>query len=84
MTITAFYGSLVDPVSLDVYHVHPRALILVNEAGNIDWVVKDVDSSMIQDVLAERGLVDVSLTVVELKRGEFLLPGFVDTHTVRL
>ena len=45
----------------------------------------DVPSGALQDVLAKHGLVDdPNVDFVELKLGEFLMPGFVDTHTVSL
>jgi guanine deaminase len=80
---TIYYGSIVTPESLTSLRAHPRALLAVNAQGIIDWLEEDVDSSMIRDVLAKKGLFDVH-DVVELKNGEFLMPGFIDTHTVRL
>ena len=78
---TLFYGPLVNPETLTSLSAHPRALLAVNAQGVIDWVEDDVDPSMLQDILAGKGLFDVD--VIELKHGEFLMPGFVDTHTVR-
>lgn len=60
-----------------------RALLAVSPEGIIEWVVPDVDPSQIQDVALQQGVVvDDSVDVYELKYGEWLMPGFVDTHTV--
>lgn len=79
-TSAVYYGALVNPESQTALSAHPRALMAVNKEGIIEWVEEDVDSSMVQDFLAGKGLLDVD--VVELKHGQFLMPGFVDTHTV--
>ncbi len=81
---TIFYGALINPVSLTSYDALPHAVLSVSrQTGNIDWVEKDVPASSLQDVLAQHGVVDMSdVELVELKDGEFLMPGFIDTHTV--
>lgn len=52
----------------------------VGPSGQVDWVVNDVHPSAIQDTLAAHGCLDVEL--VSLETGQFLMPGFIDTHTV--
>jgi imidazolonepropionase-like amidohydrolase len=39
-----------------------------------------VDKRQLQKTLASKGLSDVN--IVFLKDGEFIMPGFIDTHTV--
>ncbi|KAG5729678.1 putative guanine deaminase, partial [Termitomyces sp. T112] len=39
----------------------------------------NVEGHALQDTLANKGLVDVD--IIQLQPGEFLLPGFIDTHT---
>lgn len=78
--ITLFYGAVINPQTLTSYDVLPRCLLAVGNTGNIDWMVEDVAPHDLQQVLAQHGCNDEYL--VELKNGEFLLPGFVDTHTV--
>ena len=81
---TIFYGALVTPKSLTAYDALPHAVLCISQSsGNIDWIEPDVPASSLQDVLAKHGYVDTAaLNIVELKSGEFLLPGFIDTHTV--
>lgn len=63
-----------------------RALLAVNEDGAIDWIMDDVDPASLQEAALSKGwsLDDPSVDFVELSEGEFLCPGFVDTHTVRI
>ncbi|KAB5591757.1 Guanine deaminase [Ceratobasidium theobromae] len=77
-----FYGSVINPISVHKADFQTRTLLAVSPAGIIEWVEHDVDSSDIQRVALEKGLVlDESVQVHELKYGEWLMPGFVDTHT---
>jgi guanine deaminase len=77
---TVFYGALVNPVDLTSHQALPRAALAVSDKGEIAWIEEDVESSSLQNVLAAHGWLNAD--VVELRLGEFLLPGFVDTHTV--
>jgi guanine deaminase len=78
---TVFYGAVVNPVDLSSFQALPRAALAVTAAGEIAWIEEDVESSSLQEILGARGWLDAD--VVELRLGEFLLPGFIDTHTVR-
>lgn len=78
---TVFYGAVINPKSIADYQALPRCLLAVSKAGTIEWTVEDVVDSMVQEVMAQHGWVDTE--VIELKQGEFIIPGFIDTHTVR-
>lgn len=81
---TIFYGALVSPTSLSSYIAAPHALLAVSKSsGRIEWVEEDVPADALQDTLAKHGIVVEDVDLIELKHGEFLLPGFIDTHTVR-
>ena len=43
-------------------------------------MIDNVDKHQLQKTLASKALSEVN--VVYLKDGEFLMPGFIDTHTV--
>jgi len=77
---TIFYGAVVNPLSLTSYSAFPRCLIAVDDSGNIAWIVDDVEPHALQEVLAVKGHVDTE--VLALRDGEFIMPGFIDTHTV--
>ncbi|KAJ3504608.1 hypothetical protein NMY22_g17863 [Coprinellus aureogranulatus] len=76
---TIFYGGVVNPKTLTSYDAHPRCILAVGPSGNIEWMEDDVPAHDLQAKLAQYSCDDADL--VELKAGEFLLPGFVDTHT---
>jgi guanine deaminase len=78
---TILYGAVVNPLSLKEYEKLPHCLIFVGPSGEINWIEKHVPEHMLKETLATRGLVrDVEIHI--LKSDEFLMPGFIDTHTV--
>jgi guanine deaminase len=75
-----FHGALITPHNPYLIKYLPQALIYI-ENGIIQWIEEDMpNDARVEAVLTRCGLQKV--TVVKLQRGEFLLPGFVDTHTV--
>ncbi|KAF8163613.1 hypothetical protein B0H34DRAFT_651932 [Crassisporium funariophilum] len=76
---TIFYGAVINPVTLTSYSAWPRCLLAVDASGNIEWIIEDVEAHKLQEALASKGYFDVE--VVALKDGEFIAPGFIDTHT---
>lgn len=81
MSSVVYYGAVVNPTSLTGYSALPRCLFSVDSSGAIEWMVDTVESYELQDVLAAKGVVDAH--VVEIPDGMFIMPGFIDTHTVR-
>ena len=87
--LNIFYGAIINPQSLTSYDCLPRALIAVDAKGDIAWLVEDVDHSRIHQIIhtklkdSQTHPGDVTFSLRELTDGEFILPGFVDTHTVR-
>ena len=79
---TVFYGPIVNPKSTSSFLPLPNTLLAVAASGKIDWIEENVHPSSVQDVLARHGSLDTPL--ISLKYGEFILPGFIDTHTVRV
>lgn len=77
---TVFYGAVVNPRTLTSYDALPNCLLAVSPAGNIIWVIEDVTDSMVQEMMSQKGCLEAEL--ITLKHGEFIIPGFVDTHTV--
>lgn len=50
----------------------------------IVWLEEDVPASAVQEVATKHGwdVHDSSIEFIESRVGEWLMPGFVDTHTV--
>jgi guanine deaminase len=90
---TVYYGALVNPRALDSFDALPRALdsfdalpralLAVDNDGEVAWLEEDVAPSALKETLAAHGVADTT-QLVELRLGEFLMPGFIDTHTVRI
>ena len=77
-------GALVSPVDRRSYKAFTNALLYVGEDGvikaikQIEPVGADVDAFL--NEVGHSG----ELERLDLARGEFLIPGFIDTHTVRV
>ncbi|TKA57415.1 hypothetical protein B0A53_00644 [Rhodotorula sp. CCFEE 5036] len=77
-----FYGTLVHSLSLTEIEYLENALLGVDENGVIAFLDKAVSSAAdVDQRLEAHGWSRQDAQVVELKRGEFLMPGLIDTHT---
>ena len=79
-------GAIVSPVDRRSYDALTRAFLYVGEDGVIKAIKRISPAAAAGDVdafLAEVGHCG-ELERLDLARGEFVIPGFVDTHTVRL
>ncbi|PBK97077.1 guanine deaminase [Armillaria gallica] len=79
MSTTIYYGAVINPVSLDSYEALPRCLLAVGATGCVEWLIDDVEVSLVEDTMGQKGYVDNP--VVHLKKTEFIMPGLIDTHT---
>ncbi|KAF7305055.1 hypothetical protein MKEN_01220500 [Mycena kentingensis (nom. inval.)] len=79
MSATVYYGAVVNPVDLRTLKALPACLLAVGPSGKIDWIEEDVESSMVQQIIGSHNYTDAN--VVHLREGEFVMPGFIDTHT---
>jgi guanine deaminase len=75
-----FYGPVINPHSLDHFHAFSECLISVDPLGNIEWMIEHVPKTHLEDILSEKGF--GGHDVIALQDGEFLMPGFIDTHIV--
>jgi guanine deaminase len=78
--LSIFYGAVINPVSLTKYDAFHRCLLAVGPDGTVIWIIGDVPEHLIQDTLAQKGLIGAEIVI--LQDGEFIIPGFIDTHTV--
>lgn len=76
------HGPIVTPRTPHSATYLPNALIYIDH-GIIKWIEEEVvgDSHM-EDILGRQALQE--LNIFKLRKGEFLMPGFIDTHTVRI
>lgn len=78
------YGALIHCVSLRELQALPQALIAIGEDGVIQWLEPDVEGALLQSVVASKGWNLEDVHFIELPAGQWIMPGFVDTHTVSL
>ncbi|KIK56204.1 hypothetical protein GYMLUDRAFT_263873 [Collybiopsis luxurians FD-317 M1] len=78
-SVTVYWGSLINPKTLTCYDACPNSLIAVSSVGNILWTAHDVGPSQLSHILVQHGCPDAH--IVRLNEGQFLMPGFIDTHT---
>lgn len=77
---TVYHGAVINPQTLTSYDALPNCLLAVSPAGKIEWIMEDVADSMVQEIMFQKGYPEAE--VIALKHGEFIIPGFIDTHTV--
>lgn len=79
-TPTIFYGPVINPVSLTFFSTLPHCLLSVDSSGKIEWMIDNVYEHELEETLTLKKCGHVKK--IHLKDGEFLMPGFIDTHTV--
>ncbi|KAG7448002.1 guanine deaminase [Guyanagaster necrorhizus] len=79
MSTTIYYGSVVNPVNLTSFQALPRCLLAVGATGCVEWLVEDVEDALVRETMGRMGCLDN--VVIPLKETEFIMPGFIDTHT---
>jgi guanine deaminase len=85
MSETHYYGAVINPHERNPrepisYSVYPACLIIVSTEGQIVDMITQCDIVDFQEKEKER--CNEAVTVI-LNSDEFLMPGFIDTHTVR-
>ena len=83
-----FYGPVINPETLNSYAILPRALLAIGPDGRIAWLNTDCAGEGVLAHISARSPKSIvngqCRNLVILNEGEFLIPGFVDTHTVCL
>lgn len=79
-SVTILYGAVITPVDSRTWKALPMCLMEIGSTGNIDWMLDCVKENQLEEALSQKGL--ATSQVVYLKDGEFIIPGFIDTHTV--
>ncbi|OAQ97865.1 hypothetical protein LLEC1_07648 [Akanthomyces lecanii] len=74
----AFYGTVIYSENLEKISILENALLVVDGRGSIAAVEADVQKEKVSERLEALNASELSVT--ELKKGQFIMPGFVDTH----
>jgi guanine deaminase len=72
-----FHGTVIHSTGPSELEILEDSLLVTGADGTIESLERGIDRATVADIVASRGL-DGSITY--LNRGEFLIPGFVDTH----
>ncbi|KAG9292769.1 hypothetical protein G9A89_006330 [Geosiphon pyriformis] len=78
-----YHGTLIHSITLDKLEIIKDGLVGVDELGKIVFVEREVSSEMLKGFLVKWGL-DTGFgekKIRRLNKRQFLMPGFVDTHT---
>ena len=76
----AFYGTVIHSRNLSDLEVLDTCFILVDQSGRIQALQAGVESDQINNIILSLGYAPDVFPVKTLQRGQFLCPGFVDTH----
>lgn len=76
----AFHGTVIHSRSLNELEILHDCFVLVDKAGKIQALQADVEPTQINSIVSDHGYAPDVFPVKHLRRGEFLCPGFVDTH----
>lgn len=83
--ITFFYGGVVTPIDPRQWDVIPKCLLMVGPTGDIIWMSEDIEINMPGgEIMVQAPNGRCIAGFVFLREGEFIIPGFIDTHTVRI
>lgn len=76
----AIHGCIIHALSADRIEFLEDSLLIVANDGTIQTLTKNVDPSRINDLIIQAGYTPDVFPVKKLARGQFIIPGFVDTH----
>ncbi|KAJ6781494.1 hypothetical protein PWT90_06310 [Aphanocladium album] len=76
--IQAFYGTVIHSKSLKEIAILENALLVIDSSGSIAALEVSVEREKVSERLEALNASECHLT--ELEEGQFIMPGFVDTH----
>jgi guanine deaminase len=76
----AYHGTIIHSISLTELEILEKGLLVLSTSGKILQIEKHIEPHDIDNTLRKYGLSPSRTSIHRLSRGEFLLPGFIDTH----
>ncbi|KKY13556.1 putative guanine deaminase [Diplodia seriata] len=76
----AFFGPIIHSITPTEVQICHKGLLLVGPDGRIALFREHVEKAQVAALIAEYGTGAGSSRIRYLERGQFLIPGFVDTH----
>ncbi|KAG7285600.1 hypothetical protein NEMBOFW57_010229 [Staphylotrichum longicolle] len=75
-----FLGPMIHSLSASELEILPFALLAIDNTGTIVTIVKNPEPGKTNETLTDLNISPDLVTIQHLARGQFLIPGFVDTH----
>ncbi|KAI1114130.1 guanine deaminase [Nemania sp. NC0429] len=75
-----FHGTFIHCLGPDQLEIIENCLVVVTPDGVISSLTKSVSKESVQQELASLGISELQCEIHHLQRGQFVVPGFVDTH----
>lgn len=76
----AFHGTAIHSRSLTELEVLENCFILVDKTGKIQTLQANVQPEQINTIISDHGYAPDVFPIKHLQRGQFICPGFIDTH----
>jgi guanine deaminase len=76
----AFHGTIIHTLDANTLEILPNTLLIISSSGHIEKIFKHTPLDQVNDRLTDAGHTPDVFPVRYLQRGEFLVPGFIDTH----
>lgn len=76
----AFHGTVIHTLDLSTLEIMQNCLLIVDRDGKIEKIHTNVPEDQVNHLISEAGHTPDVFPVKYLRRGEFLIPGFIDTH----
>lgn len=76
----AFYGTIIHSLSISNLAILEAALLIVSPEGKIIHLDSPVHPDQVKSTIAKFNLSPETCVIRRLSRGEFVCPGFIDTH----
>lgn len=75
-----FHGIVIHSLSISELAILESALLVVSPEGKIVYLESPISPAQIPSILTNLNLSPEACTIRQLARGEFICPGFIDTH----
>ncbi|KAJ5739113.1 Amidohydrolase 1 [Penicillium manginii] len=76
----ALHGTVIHSRSLTELEVLENCFIVIDKAGKIQTLQANIQPEQINTILSDHGYAPDVFPIKRLQRGQFLCPGFIDTH----
>ncbi|OKL60978.1 hypothetical protein UA08_03294 [Talaromyces atroroseus] len=76
----ALHGTIIHTLDASTLEILQDCLLIIDSDGKIEKIFKDTPADKVNACISQAGHSPDVFPVKYLRRGEFLIPGFIDTH----